>query len=95
MVDKIYRETDTIFTTSPSFVNAIINRKNPVDKRKVHYWPQYAEDFYKPMNPQPMSSIDTLDNSCKIAFTGNIGTAQGLDILPKTAQILKNESVLH
>ena len=26
-------------------------------------------------------------------FTGNIGTAQGLDILPKTAQILKEENV--
>lgn len=93
MVDKIYRDTDTIFTTSPSFVSAIINRKNPVDKSKVHYWPQYAEDFYKPMNPKPVSGIDTLDSSYKIAFTGNIGTAQGLDILPKTAKILKNESV--
>lgn len=93
MVDKIYRETDVIFTTSPSFVKAIVNRKNPVDIRKVHYWPQYAEDFYKPMNPQHISGINSFDNSYKIAFTGNIGTAQGLDILPKTAQILKNESV--
>ncbi len=26
-------------------------------------------------------------------FTGNIGTAQGLDILPKTAELLKNENL--
>lgn len=93
MVDKIYRKTDMIFTTSPSFVNAIINRKKLVDKRKVHYWPQYAEDFYKPMTPQPMSSIESSDNSYKIAFTGNIGTAQGLDVLPKAARLLKDEAV--
>ncbi len=92
MVDNIYRNTETIFTTSPSFVEAIVNRKNPVDRNKVHYWPQYAEDFYKPIAPQFISEIPN-DGYFKIAFTGNIGTAQGLDILPKTAEILKDEKV--
>ena len=92
MVDNIYRNTETIFTTSPSFVEAIVNRKNPVDRNKVHYWPQYAEEFYKPIAPQFISEIPN-DGYFKIAFTGNIGTAQGLDILPKTAEILKDEKV--
>ena len=92
MVDKIYRETGTIFTTSPSFVKAIVERRVPVDKNKVHYWPQYAEEFYRPMEPVPVDGIDN-DGSFKIAFTGNIGTAQGLDILPKAAELLKNENV--
>ncbi len=92
MVDKIYRETDTIFTTSPSFVEAIVNRKHPVPRSKVHYWPQYAEDFYRPMEPQKIEGIE--DDGCyKIAFTGNIGTAQGLDVLPKAAELLKDEKV--
>ena len=93
MVDKIYRETGTIFTTSPSFVKAIVNRKVPVDKDKVHYWPQYAEDFYKPMEPQLIDRIDNNDGCYKIAFTGNIGTAQGLDVLPKAAELLRDEMV--
>lgn len=93
MVDKIYRETGTIFTTSPSFVNAIVNRKVPVDKNKVHYWPQYAEEFYKPMDPVKVDGIDQNDGSYKIAFTGNIGTAQGLDVLPKAAKLLKDDNV--
>ena len=92
MVDKIYRETDEIFTTSPSFVKAIVNRKTKVDRKKVHYWPQYAEEFYRPM---PRQNIDGIPDggSFKIAFTGNIGTAQGLGILPETARLLKTENV--
>ncbi len=93
MVDKIYRETDTIFTTSPSFVKAIVNRKKAVDRNKVHYWPQYAEEFYRPMKQQLIEGIDNSDDCYKIAFTGNIGTAQGLDVLPKAAELLKNEKV--
>lgn len=93
MVDKIYRETNTIFTTSPSFVNAIVNRTVPVDKAKVHYWPQYAEEFYKPLPPHPVEGIDSSDGCYKVAFTGNIGTAQGLDVLPKTAALLRDEGV--
>ena len=93
MVDKIYRETDKIFTTSPSFVEAIADRRVPVDRNKIHYWPQYAEDFYKPMEPQNIEGIDNNDGFYKIAFTGNIGTAQGLDILPKTAKLLKEDKV--
>ncbi|WP_304684374.1 glycosyltransferase family 4 protein [Ileibacterium valens] len=93
MVDKIYRETDTIFTTSQSFVEAIVNRKKRVNRNKVHYWPQYAEDFYVPMEPQEQYEKELGNNSFKIAFTGNIGTAQGLDVLPKAAQILKDENV--
>ena len=92
MVDKIYRETDTIFTTSPSFVEAIVNRKHPVPRSKVHYWPQYAEEFYRPMEPQKIEGIEE-DGCYKIAFTGNIGTAQGLDVLPKAATLLKDEKV--
>lgn len=92
MVDKIYRQADKIFVTSPSFVEAVINRKHRVPKKKVHYWPQYAEEFYIPLEKQKMKGIPD-DASFKIAFTGNIGTAQGLDILPKAAAQLKDEAV--
>lgn len=93
MVDKIYKNTGTIFTTSPSFVRAIVNRKVPVDKNKVHYWPQYAEEFYKPLDAVVVDGIDQTDGSYKIAFTGNIGTAQGLDVLPKAAKLMKDDNV--
>lgn len=92
MVDKIYKQVDKIFVTTPSFVDAIVNRKKPVDKHKVYYWPQFAEEFYRPMDKQSVDGIPD-DDSFKIAFTGNIGFAQGLEILPKTASILKDKNV--
>ncbi len=91
MVDIIYRETDCIFTTSPSFVEAIVKRRKPVDRKKVHYWPQYAEDFYRPMEFRRIEGIP--EEGFKIAFTGNVGTVQGLEILPKVAKRLNEEKV--
>lgn len=92
MVDFIYENVDHIFATSPSFVDAICNRKRKVNKNKVHYWPQYAEDFYCPIEEKNVSEIPR-DDSFKIVFAGNIGTAQGLQILPETAEFLKSENV--
>ena len=92
MVDYIYKNTDEIFATSPSFVESICNRKVNVSRDKVHYWPQYAEDFYKPLEKKVIEEIPN-DTSFKIIFTGNIGTAQGLQILPQTSELLKNENV--
>jgi len=105
MVDKIYAACDEIFVTSPSFVRAITGRKNAVSPQKVHYWPQYAEEFYKPVDRlEAINKVKDIQNegclqgifdnsTFKIAFTGNIGYAQGLQILPKAAELLKNEAV--
>jgi glycosyltransferase involved in cell wall biosynthesis len=77
LTKRIFENTDTILTTSSSFVDNIVARG--ILKDKVHYWPQYAEDFYQPM-PK--------DNhyGTRIMFTGNIGQAQGLDLLVEVAK---------
>ncbi len=92
MVDYIYKHTDQIFTTSPSFVDAIVNREVPVDPQKVHYWPQYAEEFYHPVEDPKVEELQG-NEAFKVIFTGNIGYAQGLDILPKAASHLKGENI--
>lgn len=86
MVNKIYKSCDLIFATSESFV-AEIQKRVFDDKAKVKYWPQYAEEFYQPTS-EPIDEI-MKDEAFKVIFTGNIGQAQGLDILPKAAKILK------
>jgi len=102
MVDYIYKWTDEILVTSPSFAEDIVNRKVPVPRKKVHYWPQYAEEFYRQVDVDEVLEetktsqyIKTLAETkeLKIAFTGNLGMAQGLDVLPKTASLLKDYPV--
>lgn len=92
MVSYIYRNCNKIFATSPSFKYEIQKRCD--DKEKVSYWPQYAEDFYKPLDKENVYVPEIPeDDSFKIIFTGNIGQAQGLDILPKVAKKLKGENI--
>lgn len=103
MVDYIYRNCELILATSPSFVKRIEERESAWRKNrsknqsknqsKVKYWPQYAEEFYRPVPRKPLPDMPEDDGAFKIAFTGNIGYAQGLDILPKTAAILKQRGV--
>lgn len=89
MVNYIYKHCDIIFATSPSFVKEIQKRVKK-NKEKVKYLPQYAEEFYRPVPRKPVPEIPE-DDSFKIIFTGNIGKAQGLDILPKAAKLLKGK----
>lgn len=100
MVDYIYENTGKIFATSKSFVNAIVNRKKRVERSKVEYWAQYAEEFYRVVKLDEkekhfVSKYIQSENKLKIAFTGNIGYAQGLDIIPKTAEILKKKNIFN
>lgn len=92
MVDKIYKNCTDIFVTSPSFADAIINRKVPVPSEKVHYWPQYAEEFYRPL-PKTSNFLGFQNETFKIVFTGNIGYAQGLEVLPQAARLLEDEMI--
>ena len=85
MADKLYKQCTKVFATSPSFVKAIQDR---VDKKdKVVYLPQYAEDVYKPAEKANPPEIQN-DDRFKIIFTGNVGYAQGLDILPNVARLI-------
>lgn len=85
MVDYIYKHSTKILTTSNSFVTAIESRGVPRDK--IQFWPQYAEDFYQEfINESNNDNVEELS----IVFTGNIGTAQGLEMLPYVAARLKN-----
>lgn len=90
MVDYIYARCTKIFTTSTSFIDSIAKRGVP--RKKIQYWPQYAEDFYLPLEKTNIKEIPN-DDSFNIIFAGNIGNAQGLDILPKVAALLKENNL--
>ncbi|MBO4897352.1 MAG: glycosyltransferase family 4 protein [Clostridia bacterium] len=90
MVKYIYDRSDKILAASPGFLKSIKMRAKCDEK--VMYWPQYAEDFYKPAENASVPEIPQ-NGTFKIAFTGNIGFAQGLDVLPKVAKKLKDEDI--
>lgn len=91
MMKYIYKNCNVILGTSPSFVQEIEKNSEAWTENgisKVKYWPQYAEEFYKPVERIELSDMPQNDKF-KIVFTGNIGYAQGLKILPKVAALLK------
>lgn len=91
MVDYIYRNCSRILATSPKFVERLEERVSVHTRNghsKARYLPQYVEEFYRPVSPMPLPDVQE-DKSFKIVFTGNVGFAQGLDILPRTAKYLK------
>ncbi|CAD2074887.1 putative glycosyl transferase [Jeotgalicoccus aerolatus] len=92
MVDYIYKHSDKIFTSSKNFIKSINNRGVPIEK--LEFWPQYAEDFYTPVDKETVRVPEIpKDNKFNIIFAGNIGTAQGLGILPEVARLLKKQEI--
>lgn len=89
MVDYIYKNCNKIFTASESFKKNIQIRG--VDPEKVFFWPQYAEEFYHTRATKSKKII--VDDKINITFAGNVGMAQGLEILPIIGQRLKKENV--
>ncbi len=86
MVRKIYKGCTHIWGTSPSFVDGIRKYVDDKEKDKVSFWPQYAEEFY-----QPLPKVE--HKGFNVIFTGNIGQAQGLEILPFAAKIIREQGI--
>lgn len=92
MVNYIYKKCTKIFTSSKSFITKMTERGVP--SQKLEFWPQYAEEFYRPRSKSEAAEIKKEipdDGVFNIVFAGNIGYAQGLGVLAETAAILKKE----
>lgn len=85
MVHYIYRRCARIFVTSRSYARSIAARGVPSDR--IVYWPQYAEPVVRIPVPD---GVLARDERMAIVFAGNLGVAQGLDILPEAARRLKD-----
>ena len=88
IVDKIYSGSDKILCSSKSFVENIAKRGVP--KNKLVFWPQFCikPDFSNICKPECY-----YNDKFNIVFTGNIGEAQGLDLLVDAAKKLKETNV--
>lgn len=93
MVDKIYKKSTKILTSSRGFIKPIQDRGISIDN--IEYWPQYPESIYQPIQVDQIEDIlIPQDGVFNITFAGNIGFAQGLSVLVETAILLKNNNVI-
>lgn len=90
LVDYIYKNCDKILCASESFVRNIRHRGVPAEK--LEYWPQFSDE---PLPDDGFKPQEYDYSAFRIVFTGNIGEAQGLDIVLEAAQKLKEKNVSH
>ncbi len=88
IVKKIYKNSDKILCSSNGFIENLKGRGVPEDK--LVFWPQFCEDPDVSSLERPKRlSEDTFN----VVFAGNIGQAQGLDMLVDAADKLRNENI--
>lgn len=89
LVAFIYRNCNQILTTSLGYFPSIKNFN--ISEDQLHYLPQTAEDFYRPLNLPPNSKEEQLlPPGFRIIFSGNIGTAQSIETILNAANLLRN-----
>ena len=88
IVDKIYSASSIILCSSRGFVENIAKRGVP--KEKLVYWPQFCE---APILTDSVKPSEYSDKFFNIVFAGNLGDAQGLDLLVETAARMKDDNV--
>ena len=88
IVNKIYTNSDKILCTSNGYVTHLIKRG--VEPQKLVYWPQFCTE---PNLTQAEKPAAFTDDAFHFVFTGNIGNAQGLDLLVEAAAKLKEHPI--
>lgn len=92
MVKTIYNSCDKILVTSRAFIPRV--ERLGYNPSNIHYFPQYAEDFYKPLPPNDEWALSQgIPDGFRIIFAGNMGSAQDLDNVVKAAKLTKGENV--
>lgn len=90
LTKKVYKASKKILITSESFKDSIVKSGIPSDK--VMFWPQYAEDFYKPVDITETDNIhNELPKGFNIIYTGNFGEAQKLETAIEAASVTEKD----
>lgn len=94
LVRLIYKGCDRILVQSRAFIGPI--GRLGVDVRKIEYFPNSAEELYRPVTPREGAvEYAKLPDGFRIMFAGNIGAAQDFDTILATAERLKSNPDIH
>lgn len=91
MVRTIYERCDRILLQSKGFKGPAA--KLGADPEKTLYYPNWAEDFYKPLDhPELPDDLARMLKGFCIIFAGNLGQAQSLETIIEAATRLKEHT---
>ncbi|MDB5796425.1 MAG: putative glycosyl transferase, group 1 family protein [Paucimonas sp.] len=91
VVKWIYRRCDLLLGQSHGFVDAI---KLKAPERPVRYFPNPVDPIFE--HPAAdAGDIPELEVPFSVVFTGNVGTAQAVEVILEAASLLKNERDIH
>lgn len=93
IVKFIYSNSDKILVSSNGFIDSI--EEKGINRKKIEYFPQWAEPLFKPVKPDKYLLGKIPPKSFKIMFAGNIGEAQDFPSIMETAKILKYDEDIH
>ena len=87
----IYKNSDKVLIQSRGFKNRLLAQG--VHKSKIIYFPNWTEDYYKPIQKDKLYS-QYFEGKVNLIFAGNIGESQSFETLLKAASILYKENPL-
>ena len=88
IVDRIYGASNKILCASNGFADNL--RRRGVEEEKIRFWPQFCTD---PDLRQAQKPEIYCEDSFNIVFAGNLGDAQGLDLMVDAARELKDSPI--
>ena len=80
----VYKNAEKLLCSSKSFCEIL--KRRGIDEEKIEFWPQFAKNYDACEN----SEIEEYVTQYRFVFAGNIGKAQGLDLVLDTAMLTKD-----
>jgi glycosyltransferase involved in cell wall biosynthesis len=95
IVHSIYKRCDRIFISSKGFEKSILS--SGYDIKRLHYIPNWAEDFYVPLKPKNCirEKLKLSQETFIVMYAGNIGYAQSFETVLEAAKILRDNKEIH
>ncbi|MCT7950027.1 glycosyltransferase family 4 protein [Ancylothrix sp. C2] len=87
LVNFLYHRSEKILVQSTGFIPKILEYGIPAEK--IEFLPNWAEDLYEPVDRDlELAKRERMAGYFNVVFAGNVGTAQSLETVVKTAQML-------
>lgn len=89
----IYKGCDRVLVQSRAFVDRV--QKLGTDPARILYYPNSAEEFYRPVSRDAASVPCLLPEGFRVMFAGNIGAAQSFGTILGAAEKLRDHRDIH